>query len=279
MVTNLQQEKRRRADVLRGARDAMSTPATITDILRYPVKGLSADRLDRITLTPGETLPFDRSWAIENGPSKFDAAAPKHLPKIAFLMLMRNERLAALAASFDAASRTLTIRLDGAIVAEGRLDEPGGRAALEEFFAGYAAENLRGRPRIVSAPGHSFSDTNAKCLSLINLETVRDIERTLGLGPVHPLRFRGNLYVDGMPAWSEFDWLGKSVRAGGATLEAYARIDRCAATNVNPETAKRDMALPLGLLKAYDHPDCGIYLRVTAPGEIATGDPIAPAGD
>ena len=69
------------------------------------------------------------------------------------------------------------------------------------------------------------------------------------------------------------------MRAGGATLEAFARIDRCAATNVNPETAERDMALPLGLLKAYDHPDCGIYLRVTASGDIATSDPIALSGD
>ena len=267
MVTNLQQWKGGASDFLPGA-GSRTSMATITDIYRYPVKGLSPDRLDRVTLTPGETLPFDRAWAIENGPSKFDPSAPKHLPKIAFLMLMRNERLAALATSFDAQARRLTIRRNGTIV-----------AALEAFFADYEADELRGAPRIVSAPGHAFTDTATKCISLINLETVRDIERRLATGPVHPLRFRGNLHVEGLPAWAEFDWIGKGVRAGGARLEAYARIDRCAATNVNPETAARDMALPLGLLTAYGHPDCGIYLKVTEAGDIATGDPIAPGAD
>ena len=72
---------------------------------------------------------------------------------------------------------------------------------------------------------------------------MRDIERTLGVA-VHPLRFRGNLYVEGLPAWAEFDWLGKTVAAGDVAFEAYARIDRCAACNVNPETAERDLTLP-----------------------------------
>ena len=69
----------------------------IVSIYRYPVKGLSPEPLASVRVAAGETLPFDRAWAIENGPSKFDPAAPRHLPKIAFLMLMRNERLAALA--------------------------------------------------------------------------------------------------------------------------------------------------------------------------------------
>ena len=185
--------------------------AEIVSIYRYPVKGLSPEPLTGSTSTAGETLPFDRAWAIENGPSKFDPAAPKHLPKIAFLMLMRNERLAALQTTFDEAARTLTVRQDGEVVAEGRARNRGGaRAALEAFFDTYEADELRGPARIVSAPGHAFTDTAAKCLSLINLETVRDIERTLGVA-VHPLRFRGNLYVDG------------SARLGGIRLAGEDR--------------------------------------------------------
>ena len=65
-------------------------------LYRYPVKGLSPERLDRVEVTSGETLPFDRAYAIENGPGRFDAAAPRHLPKVNFLMLMRDERLATL---------------------------------------------------------------------------------------------------------------------------------------------------------------------------------------
>ncbi len=247
----------------------------IVSIYRYPVKGLSPEALASVPVEAGETLPFDRAWAIENGPSTFDPAAPRHLPKIAFLMLMRNERLAAIGTTFNEAARTLTIRKDGKIVAEGSLETEDGRASLEAFFDTYEADELRGAARIVSAPGHAFTDTAAKCLSLINLETVRDIERTIG-APVHPLRFRGNLYVDGLPAWAEFGWLNKTVSAGAVTLKAYARIDRCAATNVNPQTAKRDLTLPVSLLKAYGHPDCGIYLSVVEGGELVTGTPIGP---
>ena len=146
---------------------------------------------------------------------------------------------------------------------------------LAAFFDGYVANEMRGPARIVSAPGHAFTDTAAKCLSLINLETVRDIERTLGVA-VDPLRFRGNLYVDGLPAWAEFDWLGKTVAAGDVAFEAYARIDRCAATNVDPQTGERDLTLPVSLLQAYGHLDCGIYLRVTHGGALAAGTSIAP---
>jgi uncharacterized protein YcbX len=190
-----------------------------------------------------------------------------------FLMLMRNERLAALHTHFEPSSGTLTIRRDGAVVAEGSLATASGRAAIEAFFDRYSAGELRGPTKVLSAPGFSFSDATEKFVSLINLASLRELEVHAGK-PVHPLRFRGNLYVDGLPAWAEFDWVGKRLTAGSATFEASARIDRCAATNVNPETAVRDMTVPRTLLDAYGHPDCGIYLKVVAGGEIRVGDTV-----
>ena len=115
--------------------------SAIASIYRYPVKGLSAEPLARVTLTPGETIPFDRAYAIENGPSGFDPAAPRTLPKIHFLTLMRNERLAELATRFDDDTHTLTIRRKGAVVAEGRLDRAEGRHAIEAYFDAFAAED------------------------------------------------------------------------------------------------------------------------------------------
>ena len=247
----------------------------IDAIYRYPVKGLSAEPLRRVALAPGETIPFDRAYAIENGRSGFDPAVPKHFPKITFLMLMRNERLAALRTSFDDATRTLTIRKDGAVVVEGRLDTEAGRRAIEAFFDRFSAEDLRGPAKVLRSPGHSFSDAADKVVSLINLESVRSIAGEIGAS-VHPLRFRGNVYVSGLPAWDEFGWLGKQITAGGVTFEVARRIDRCAATNVNPETASRDLTIPRDLLLAFGHADCGVYLKVISGGEIATGDEIAP---
>jgi uncharacterized protein YcbX len=83
--------------------------ATINAIYRYPVKGLSAEPLSRTRLAPGKTIAADRRYAIENGPSGFDPAAPAYLPKIRFLMLMRNERLARLDTRYDEATHVLAI--------------------------------------------------------------------------------------------------------------------------------------------------------------------------
>src|SRR5690349_10480087 len=111
----------------------MSSP-TIQAIYRYPVKGLSPQPLPRVQLAAGLTLPADRLYAIENGPSGFDASTPTYLPKTQFLMLMRNERLAALHTHFDDQSHVLTIHADGREVAKGDLRSEEGQTAIERFF-------------------------------------------------------------------------------------------------------------------------------------------------
>ncbi|MEE8099166.1 MAG: MOSC N-terminal beta barrel domain-containing protein, partial [Hyphomicrobium sp.] len=51
---------------------AQSGGPTIRGVYRYPVKGLSPEPLERVELKAGETVPFDRAYAIENGPGRFD---------------------------------------------------------------------------------------------------------------------------------------------------------------------------------------------------------------
>ena len=224
-------------------------------------------------LTQGETLPYDRAWAIENGPGRFDEQAPRYLPKIAFLMLMRNERLATLETQFDEETETLTILRGGRQVSRGQLGTTLGRRMIEQFMAAYMKDALRGAPRIVSAPGHSFSDVAAKCLHVVNLATVAEVERVAGQA-VDPLRFRANLYLDGVPAWEEFAWIGKEIAIGTARLKVFDRTTRCDATNVDPHTGARDMAIPATLQRRWSHTDFGVYAQVTADGPIATGDEI-----
>jgi uncharacterized protein len=254
-----------------------NTWATIRAIYRYPVKGLSAEPLGATALKAGETLSGDRCYAIENGPSGFDPAMPRYLPKQRFLMLMKNERLARLDTHFDDATQVLVIQENGAEVARGELHTSTGRAAIEGFFLKFCADELRGAPKLLASPGHSFSDVARKVVSIINLASVAAVETLVG-HPVDPKRFRGNLYVEGWPAWREFDLLGQEVAIGAqARAKVVKRIARCAATNVEPGTGVRDLDIPATLLRHLGHADCGVYAEVTAGGAVAAGDSLAPA--
>ena len=244
-------------------------------IYRYPVKGLSPEPLTRTQLAIGATLPADRLYAIENGPSGFDPAAPRHQPKQRYLMLMRNERLARLRTRFDDASHVLVVAAEGREAARGDLRAPEGRTAIERCFASFCADELRGAPKLLHAPGFSFSDIAAKAVSIINLASLAALEDAVGAS-VHPLRFRGNLYVTGWPAWHEFDLIGEEIAIGSdAKIKIFKRIVRCAATNVDPDTGIRDLSIPDALMRSFGHGDCGVYGEVSAAGKIAVGDPVS----
>jgi uncharacterized protein len=253
----------------------VSHTAEITGLYRYPIKGLTPEPLTRVPLQPGRTLPADRRYAIENGPSGFDPEQPEWKPKIQFLMLARNERLASLDSHFDDATNVLTIRRDGQTVASGDLETAAGRAAIERYFAENFQPELKGPPKLLSGRDHSFSDVARKVVSIINLGSVRAIETMLGGTAVHPLRFRANLYLKGWPAWSELDLVGQTLAIGTARLKVVKRIVRCPATNVDPVTAKRDLEIPPTLSRNLGHMDCGIYAEVVEGGEIGVGDTVA----
>jgi uncharacterized protein YcbX len=253
----------------------MSNTAKIKAIYRYPVKGLTPEPLARAELSRGKTVPYDRHYAIENGPSGFNPSEPSYLPKTRFLMLMRNARLAGLRTAFDDATHTLTVRYENRVAARGDLRTAEGRAAIESFFQEFCGPELQGPPKVLHAEGHSFSDVARKVVSIINLASVGALEDAAG-APVHPLRFRGNLYVEGWPAWHEFDLLGSDISIGSqARLKIVKRIVRCAATEVDPDTGIRDLPIPRTLMDTFGHPDCGIYGEVIMGGEIAVNDNVA----
>jgi uncharacterized protein YcbX len=247
--------------------------ATITHLYRYPIKGLSPEALQRVSLQTGEAIALDRCFALAHGTTEFDTKAPRHLAKTHFLMLMKNERLAALSTVYDHSSCLLHIYRDKKELIRADLEEPDGRQAIERFFADYLGDEVRGTPRLVQAPGHMFSDVDAKVLSCINLASVRELEKTLGT-EIHHLRFRANVYFDDAPPWTELDWVGQEFTLGTAKVRGFKVIKRCAATNVNPETAARDLEIPQSLLKNYGHPNLGVYVQVIGDGEVAVADEL-----
>jgi hypothetical protein len=261
--------------------------ATIAAIFRYPVKGLSAEPLDRVKLGVGQCLPHDRRFAIALGSTEFDPARPQWLAKTHFVMLMRDAALARLSTSFDAETGVLTVAEANQTLLRASLTDAEGCRRIatffDEFLAGSPGDALPGPLRVVEAPGHAFADARPKpnaatdkYVSLINRASIRDLEAKIGAG-VDPIRFRANVYFDGPPAWEERDWMERTVAIGDTRLRVVAPITRCAATEVNPATAVRDLAVVQALMRHYGHNVMGIYAEVLKGGDIAIGDRLIPA--
>lgn len=244
-------------------------------IYRYPVKGLSPEALEEVDLSPGECLPHDRRFALAQGDAPFDLAAPSWLPKRHFGCLMANARLALLHTAFDPRSGCLAIRAPDRprFVGDTRTEE--GRAEIAAFLAGFLGPEARGTPRFVEAPGHNFTDNAAKCVSIIGLSSLHALENAAGTA-LDPIRFRANVYVSGGEPWAEFGLLGQEIQIGGARLRVFKRIVRCAATEVNPDTAERDAKPQRWLRERFGHADLGVYAEVLEGGQVAAGDALEP---
>ena len=251
----------------------------VASLYRYPIKGLSPQPERSLDLVAGEGLPADRRFALALGDTAFDPQAPVPLDKGFFLMLRRDERLAALRTFYEAATATLSvIEPDGAIF-EADLSTDVGRTETERFFETYIGAACRGRPRLVEAAGHKFTDISVispdmmRAVSVVNVASVRDLGERYGR-PLDPLRFRANIYVDEVAAWDELGWVGREITIGAALFRGVLRTRRCAAVDVDPHTGERDTRIPRALMKTYGHPDCGIYLEVLRSGTVGVGDTL-----
>lgn len=251
--------------------------ARIAAIHTFPVKGLSAQPVQSVALSPGGTLPHDRRFAILHRATTFDPTEPSWKPKSNFLTLMRDEKLATLEAVFEPETCMLELRRAGKRVARGKIDTQTGRLLIDQFLSAYmAGTSAPGPYKLAESPGHAFTDIPDKAVSLINLASVKDIERVTK-APVDPVRFRGNLLLDGLEPWAENTFVGKRLTIGGTTLEVFQTITRCAATEVNPATGERDMNLLKALSSGFDHVVCGVYARVVEGGTVSVGDTVGVA--
>lgn len=252
--------------------------ASVAEIWRYPVKGLAGERLPRVAVTVGQTLPQDRRFAIAHGDSGISAEAPRWELKTSFHMLMhgRDERLADLTASYDESSGLLTLRRNGASLVSARAGDAAGRARLDAFFADYLGGGTHGAPRVVEGRGFYFGNIEAPVISLINLASVRDMAGPAG-GAVDRRRFRANAYVDGLEPWVERGWVGKTLSLGRVRFKVVDETIRCGATTVNPANCARDLNVPKILEQTYGHMFCGVYLEALDSGDVAEGAALAVA--
>lgn len=245
----------------------------VAGLYRYPIKSLSAEALSAATLAAGRPLIGDRRFALRHVHSAYDPAAPAWHKKSEFAVLVHDEALAKLQTSFDTATGVLRIAMNGEVLFAGNvLTEPGRRGAEAVFSA--VIKDPRGPLRLVDAGSIALADVAQPYLSIINQASLRELGEKAG-AVLDQARFRGNLLVDGLSPWAEFDWVGKTLSIGAARLKVVRPIGRCMATAVNPATAQRDVNTLKALQDHYGHTNCGVYAEVTVGGAVKPGDAVA----
>ena len=260
-------------------------------VCRYPVKGMGGQDLDFAHLT-ASGIPFDRVVAFSTGqiPIQPHGTWTTHR---AFHALTTNVDMA-LGQARVTANRDR--QFDELHHSEGRpLLDPTGSGVLEISRAGQQVAAIpieNGVPRLehaslqginqfddgrgpnVEEAGVSLWDVESAHISIINLETVRAMDSAAEV-TLDPTRFRGNLYVDGLKAWSEFELVGQRLKVGDAELEVFSPIERCRATAARPGAATWDIDVPGLLMGHFGHAYCGLYARIVLPGTVRVGDMIS----
>ncbi|MFD2738050.1 MOSC domain-containing protein [Sulfitobacter aestuarii] len=241
----------------------------VAQIFRHPLKAHGEEELRDVTLHEGQSMPFDRIWAVAHEAAKVSPGA--WAPCANFSRAAKVPTLMAIRAAFDQDSDMLT--LSHPERPELCFDPDSEEARYLEWIAPLMPSDRAQPMGIVRLDKRGFTDSPYPCVSLCNSASLREVEAQLGQ-PLARARWRSNFWIDGLAPWQEFDLLGREISIGDTLLRIRDRIRRCLATAANPETGKRD-ADTLGTLNStWNHQDFGIYAEVIRSGTVARGDKI-----
>ena len=111
-------------------------------------------------------------------------------------------------------------------------------------------------------------------ISLINIKSIEDFKNKTNQ-EIETQRFRGNIYIDGIDAWEERNWIGKIIKINNISFKVEKNIPRCVAINLKPNTDDNSLNLLQSLKKNYNHFDIGVYLTALDDGQLNIGDNIS----
>ena len=239
----------------------------VAQIWRHPIKAHGREALDRVTLSAGQTMPWDRTWAVTHQNAKTDGTA--WAPCANFSIGSRAPLLQAISATLDEATGTLCLTHPDR--PDLRFNPDTEQHRFLEWVGPLMPQERAASTGIVRVPGRGMTDTDFPSISLINMASHRAFGQRLGLD-LSPLRWRGNLLIDGLAPWEDLEWIGKRLRIGEAELRVRERIGRCLATAANPQTGIRDVDTLKALRDGCGHTDFGLYAEVVVSGDIKVGD-------
>ncbi|MEM7216181.1 MAG: MOSC domain-containing protein [Pseudomonadota bacterium] len=254
-------------------------PVKLEAIHRFPVKGFPSQSLKQARLELGKGIPGDRRYAITNG----TVSNGEWMLARSYFINAYNDGLQ----KFDVCENTndgsLTLKNpDGHemnLLPENPQSLELANLQLERFLNHVTVKPDAPAPQVIERKqAESNWDYPGTELSIINAQSVQAIGTALDR-ELDPVRFRGNLIIRDLPAWEEFDLLGKRLRIGEAEIEVMFPIVRCPAPGVNPATGERDIDFAETFPAHFGHAYCGMYAKVVSAGKIVPEDRIEIVGD
>lgn len=239
--------------------------AQVATLWRHPIKGIGAEPLQSAPLTPDRPLPGDRAWAVQHAGAPADATGWR--PCREFLRGASSPALMAITAQ-TAADGAITLRHPERpdLTVRPEADSQ----ALIDWLLPLWPDNRPAPTRVVKAPETGMTDADFPSVAILNTASLRALGQRLGQD-LDQRRFRGNIWLDGLAPWEEFDLVGREITVGTARLKIEEPITRCRATEANPDTGLRDAATLQMLQQGWGHQDFGVYARVVTGGDVALG--------
>ncbi len=243
----------------------------VAALWRHPIKSHGREALETVSLTTGQTMPWDRRWAVAHEAAKFDAAAPAWVPCQNFMRGTQTPALAGIWAQLDEATASITLRHADLEPITFAPDDAADAARFVEWVAPLCAANRASPAGIVTIPGRGMTDSDFPSIAIMNTASHMAVAAKAGQA-LEQERWRGNIWLDGLDAWDEHGWLGQTLRVGSAELIVRERIGRCVHIDANPQSGLRDTRLLDVLETDFGHRDFGIYAEVFTGGTISVGD-------
>jgi uncharacterized protein YcbX len=256
----------------------------VVALYRYPVKGFTPEHCPSLTVLPEGRAAGDRVLAFRfaNAPVADDQWCRKYEG----IVLANTPGLARLTTQFDHRELRLKIALGSQVLADEKLDDAG-RGRLVEALTAYVLSlrehPLRNHPDrlplklIGDGVTPRYQDNEAGQVTLHSRETISSAAVALRDSKLSEHRFRSNIAIEGIEAWAEQSWVGRSIRIGGVEFDVVKSKVRCLATHANPLTGERDLQVMQQLMRSFaqKEPVLGVgMLTRGAGGEIRVGDEV-----
>lgn len=241
----------------------------LAHICRHPIKSHGREALAAVELIAGQALPWDRHWAVAHEEARL---VPGWNECVNFARGAKAPGLMAITAHLDEACTRVTLSHPERPDLTFCPDDP---ADLVDFLGWLRPLNPanRAQPAQIVKAGRAMTDTDYPSVPIFSLASNRDLSARMGVD-LSPDRWRGNLWVEGAAPWAEFDWVGRTLRIGDATLQVEEPIRRCRATMANPSTGQIDADTLTALNTGYGHQNFGVYARVVDGGVMGLNDVV-----